>query len=461
MNNSILAYGTYVPVWRTATPGARTPSRICASFDEDAATMGVAAARNALSRSDLGNTAEAVVLATSSPPYLDKTNATIVHAALALERTIEAHDAIGTARSTMSALRAKGGPSTLLVAADVRLGKPGSTDERQGADSAAAVLLGPASENSPAIAEILAGASLTEEFLDRWRAPSSPSAESWEERFGFERYAALIREVTDRALAEAVLTEADHVVVTSGNSAVRKRAASIVKGRKSTSGSPIGHSGAADPLIALGSALDTAEPGETILVVSAVDGADAVLLRATEALPTHRPRPLTDQLTSEHVVPYTTYLSWRGLLEFEPPRRPEPDRPAGPPSARAMGWKYAFEGSRCRSCGFVHLPPIRVCRHCRTTDEMDPYPASLLAGTIATYTIDHLAYSPSPPVVDVVIDFDGGGRTTLEVADAVTDSLAVGAPVSLTFRRLFTAGDVHNYFWKAEQTDTAPSEEMR
>lgn len=49
----------------------------------------------------------------------------------------------------------------------------------------------------------------------------------------------------------------------------------------------------------------------------------------------------------------------------------------------------------------------------------------------------------------MVVDFHGGGRTTLEVADADPDAVAVGSEVGLAFRRLFTAGNVHNYFWKA------------
>ena len=58
-------------------------------------------------------------------------------------------------------------------------------------------------------------------------------------------------------------------------------------------------------------------------------------------------------------------------------------------------------------------------------------------GTIATFTVDRLAYSPSPPVVFAVVDFDGGGRL----------------PVELTFRKLFTADGIHNYFWKARIID--------
>jgi len=40
-------------------------------------------------------------------------------------------------------------------------------------------------------------------------------------------------------------------------------------------------------------------------------------------------------------------------------------------------------------------------------------------GRVATYTVDRLAFSPSPPVIDVVVDFDGGGRATVEMTDAV------------------------------------------
>jgi uncharacterized OB-fold protein len=71
-------------------------------------------------------------------------------------------------------------------------------------------------------------------------------------------------------------------------------------------------------------------------------------------------------------------------------------------------------------------------------------------GTIVTSTVDRLAYSPSPPVVFAVVDFDGGGRLPVELTD-VDDlgQVRAGARVELTFRRLFSADDIHNYFWKA------------
>jgi uncharacterized OB-fold protein len=69
--------------------------------------------------------------------------------------------------------------------------------------------------------------------------------------------------------------------------------------------------------------------------------------------------------------------------------------------------------------------------------------------TIATFTIDRLAYSLSPPLVAAVIDFDGGGRYQCEMTDVDPEHVAIGDRVEMTFRRLYTADSVHDYFWKA------------
>ncbi|MFL6024114.1 MAG: OB-fold domain-containing protein [Marmoricola sp.] len=434
----LIGYATYLPV------GRMEKNRVVASFDEDSNTLGVAAATAALA---YASSPEHLYFSTSTPAYADKTNATTLVAALGLPSTVFASDLVGTGRSTAAGIRSARLTGGLVVSADVRVGKPGSADERSGADGAAALLFG----DGDVIAEILAEVSESAEFLDRWRSPQSKTGEQWEERFGFEQYAGLVRTAADRALDAAGITEADHVVLTSPNAGISKRAGSLVKGRLSTGGNPVGFLGAADLAVALAGVLDTAGPGETILLLSAVDGCDAWVLLTTELLPSRRQAtPLADQLAAGRPVPYLTYLSWRGLLERELPRRPEPDRPAGPPSARAASWKFGFTGSRCTACGFLHLPPLRVCRQCSTADAMESVRAADLTGTVATFTVDRLAFSQSPPVVDVVVDFAGGGRTSLEVADADPEQIAVGTEVGLTFRSLFTAGAVHNYFWKAQ-----------
>jgi uncharacterized OB-fold protein len=71
-------------------------------------------------------------------------------------------------------------------------------------------------------------------------------------------------------------------------------------------------------------------------------------------------------------------------------------------------------------------------------------------GTIATYTLDRLAFSLHPPVVVAAVDFDGGGRFQCELTDVDPATVAIGQRVEMTFRRLFTADGVHNYFWKAK-----------
>ena len=78
-------------------------------------------------------------------------------------------------------------------------------------------------------------------------------------------------------------------------------------------------------------------------------------------------------------------------------------------------------------------------------------------GTIVTFTIDRMAYSPSPPVVFAIVDFDGGGRFPVELTDVDAASVAIGDRVAMTFRRLFTSDGIHDYFWKARPVRSAAS----
>jgi uncharacterized OB-fold protein len=86
-------------------------------------------------------------------------------------------------------------------------------------------------------------------------------------------------------------------------------------------------------------------------------------------------------------------------------------------------------------------------------------PLANVEGTIASSTVDRLAYSLSPPVVAAVIDFDGGGRFLSEMTDVDPADVKIGDRVKMTFRRLFTATTgVHDYFWKARPIDTQSKE---
>jgi 3-hydroxy-3-methylglutaryl CoA synthase/uncharacterized OB-fold protein len=453
MGRGILGWGAYVPYRRldrttiaaVAGGGGGKGTRSVASYDEDATTMAVEASRVAL-RSTPGVEPMSVWFATTSPPYLDKTNATAIHAALRLARDAAAYDAGGAVRSAIGALRAgiHDHAPALVVASDVRTGLPASSDESAFGDGAAALLVG----EGDAVAELVASGTTTEEFVDRWRTPGDVRSKTWEERFGETRYTALGVEAWEAALKQAGMAagDVDRVVVASTHERAVKAVTKKLGVPADALGaddlsSSIGNVGAAQPLLLLCSALESASPGQTIALVVLADGAEVVLFRTTAALGERRSvRPVAEQVASGGSVSYGKYLAWRGLLPVQPPNRPEPARPSSSAAGRSIDWKYGFVGSEAGD-GSVHLPP--------SPHDGTARPMSGATGTIVTFTIDKLAYSPSPPVVFAVVDFDGGGRLPVELTDVDPDEVAIGARVEMTFRKLFTADGIHNYFWKA------------
>jgi 3-hydroxy-3-methylglutaryl CoA synthase len=426
----ILSYGGYLPYRRldraeiapVAGTGGGKGTRTVASYDEDTTTLGVEAARLAR-RAAPDVTPAALWFATVAPAYLDKTNATAIHAALRLDQNVIAADFGGAVRSGVAALRAALSSSepTLVVTADIRIGLPGSADEANGGDAGAALLVG----EGPVLAELIGSASATSEFTDRWRVPGEVRSRLWEERFGETQYVPLGEQAWNAALKDAGLSaeQVDRIVLTGPHA----RAVTAF-GRKISAGDrvvgdlagTVGYTGAAAPALLLGAALDQATPGQVIALVSLADGADVLLFRTTDALASFTAaRPIEAQISTGAPLPYGKFLAWRGMLPVQPPNRPEPARVSSSAAGRAVDWKFGFGG---------HADVV---------------------GTITAFTVDRLVYSQSPPVVFAVIDFEDGDRQPLELTDMDVAEVAVGKKVEMTFRRLFTADGIHNYFWKA------------
>ena len=463
--NGIVAYGVYLPCHRLDRKAigealgvpAGKGTRAVASYDEDTTSLAVEAARVAL-RSAPGLSPAALYFATAEPGYLDKTNATAIHAALDLPQTVGAFDMLGSIRSGAGALRAAldAGRPTLAALSDIRTGLPGGGDERDGGDAAVAFLCAPGTVSLPALAEPIAWASASAEFLERWRRPGDRASRQWEERFGEHAYLPLGEAAIAEALKQAGLTAQaiDHLVVAGPHGRAAKRLAAGAGTKPGAVAddrtSMIGNTGTAHAGVLLADALERAKPDDLIAVVSLADGADVTIWKATAAVAAGRPAAtVAQQAASGRPVPYATFLTWRGFLDREPPRRPDPQPPAAPPAFRAEAWKFGFTGSRCQACGARHLPPQRVCFKCRAVDRMAPERLADVPASIATFSVDRLAYSLSPPVVVAVIDFEGGGRFQCELTDVDPRAVAIGDRVSMTFRRLITAQGVHNYFWKA------------
>jgi 3-hydroxy-3-methylglutaryl CoA synthase/uncharacterized OB-fold protein len=427
--------------------GGGKGTRSVASYDEDTTTMGVEAGRLALKGAPDVDV-DRLWFATAAPAYLDKTNATAVHAALRLDSSALAMDAGGAIRSGVGALRSalESDGTTLVVSADLRSGRPSSAEEVSGGDGAAAALVG----EGDVIAEYLGGASVTDEFLERWKSPGDRHTRSWEDRFGESVYPDLGRQAWEAALKAASLEASDVATVAIHSQNVR----AVGRMAKSLGGvqvlddlsSTVGNTATAHAGLLLASLVEQAEPGQVVALVSLVDGADVLLFKVTGSSAV---RPVAQQIDAAVDLPYGTFLAWRGEIELEPPNRPEPGRASTAVSHRSKDWKFGFEGSRDRDSGALHLPPARVSFTNAHQDDMEAAPMADVEATIATFTVDRMAYSPSPPIIFGILDFDGGGRFPCELTDCSEDDLHIGDRTEMTFRVLGTQDGIHNYFWKA------------
>ncbi len=463
----ITAYGAYIPFNRLerrrlaeafgepAPPGEKA----VANYDEDSVTMAVEAARdclNGLSPGDLGG----VYFATTTPPYREKQSATTVSAALDAPELVRTADFTSTLRAGSTALLAaadavkSGAGSVLVAAADCRLGAAKGQFEQLFGDAAAAFVIG--KEN--VLAEIEDACTVAGDVITQWREAEDRYVRTWEDRFVVSRgYGPLVtkaltamagrRKISPQDINKLVLYAPSPRYQAGTALSLGFQKQQIQDGLFDT----VGIAGAAHAPLMLAAALEQAEPGDRILLVTFGEGADAILFRVTENIKQFSPRRgVAAYLQSKkNTMNYQTYLRWKKMLDFEPPRRPDPDRPSAPAMWRNAKKNLAFYGSRCTKCGTPQIPAQRVCVHCQARDEMEPYRFADITARIATYTVDYLTFSQDPPTVFAVIDFDGGGRLLCEMTDCDPAAVDIGVEVEMSFRRLYQAGGIHNYYWKA------------
>jgi hydroxymethylglutaryl-CoA synthase len=432
-------------IGRSLRRPAQPAQRRLAGPDEDSLTMAVAAAQQL--PDSLISSVRSLVFCSTTPPYAGKNNASAAHAATGLGESVLAFDGGISFRATMGAMLTSV-EGTLLLCGEVSTARTGASAELEHGDGAAAVLMGPADQSITRIAD---AASVSEELLDHWRIPEEPWLSASEPRFVASRYLPMIKRVSERLR----LKSADHVIISSPSKAGRRAAEKVLTAIGPVRGTPgVGFTGSADPLVQLAAVLADAAPGDTILVASLTDGCDLMLLQCSEYLAAGRPQRL--RAADEGPAPaYVDALTWRGLLEREPPRRPQPGVVSPPASARAAGWKYSLRGSQCGGCGAVGCPPQEICVRCGSAHNGRTVDLSRRGATIRSFSVDRLAFSSNPPVIAAVIDFDGGGRLEVELTDTNPDTLAVGSRVRMSFRLLHSSGGIRNYSWKAVPEEPA------
>jgi hydroxymethylglutaryl-CoA synthase len=454
--------GTYFPRRRLDRAliakawGGRVPAgaRTVAGLDEDALTMATDAVLACLGDVDAA-TFDALYFASTSSPYLEKQVASVIATAADLRRDVAVADFAGSVRAGLAALRAaldgvRAGSlgSALVAAADARLAEPDSELEPLLGDGAAAVAVG----GEGVVAELVSAASVAEEFTYLWRTDEQRTLRLSETRFGTAYgYVRDVAEALGAALRKAELPPARVARLVLG--APEPRAAAEAAKRagfdparvEASLLSEAGLLGTPEPLALLVRSLETAAPGDFLVVAAYGEGADALVLRATDRLPAARPRPLAERLARGLALPsYERYLRARGVL---------PAESMGEPVTAMLEWKelkqdVRLNRSRCQACGLVQFPQARVCLGCQARDRMQDHKLAR-RGSVFTFTIDNLAPVPEHPMPMAVIDLEGGGRLYLQVTDAAEGEVKVGAPVELTFRRLHEAAGNRNYFWKA------------
>ena len=477
----IVAAGAYIPRLRLQrksivdtnrwfAPGLSSlgkGERAICNWDEDAITMAVEAARDATAGRDRA-ALETLYFASTTFPFLDRLNAGVVAEALAMPEDLNALDVASSQRCATSALALAlraGGPA-LVVAAEHRRTKSASSIELTSGDGAAAIVV---SEGRP-IAQLLASAQSTVDFVDHFRTAESVYDYQWEERWIRDAgYMTIVPPVIARCLASAAVKAADIAyfcmpamvprVVNSVAKAAGIAEAAIVDSLHTV----CGDTGAAHPLLMLVSVLERAKPGERILVVGFGQGADALLFERTDApceaigrlgCAGHLARRREEQS-------YAKFLAFNDLIEIERGMRSETDK-LTPLSAlwRNRDTVTGMIGGKCAVCGTIQFPISRICANpnCNAVDSQEPHPFAEKAGRVNSFTADRLTYSPDPPACYGMVQFEEGGRWMMDFTDVEADTLAVGMRMRMMFRvkDVDTQRGFRRYFWKA-----APIEDGR
>jgi len=460
----IKSYSVYIPRYRMSreTIGkawdTRTGrgERAVANHDEDCITMAAEAALDCKG-GEAGASFGGLYFASTTAPFKEKSNAATVATVVDLpdDGSITS-DFGGTLRCGTSALKAavdavKAGTTDniIVTSADMRMVEPGGALEGALGDAAAALCIG----TDDVIASIDAVYSYSTDFMDIWRRDEDVFLKSEDAKFissqGYEKH---VKNAFDSLLKKCGLSVGDIAKV-----ALYAPDSGAFRGQTKTLGAKqeafaedslldsVGCAGSAAVFISLAQALDSAKPGDRIVMLGFGNGVDAVLLTATDAITKSKSRSrLASQLTWKRpLATYGKYLKFRNLVEME---RLAPFAPY-PLERREQSVNMRLYGKKCRKCGAIQFPARRVCWNCSTKDEMDDTPMSR-TGTVYTHVKDHLVPSPEPPVIMVSADLDGGGRFYGQLTDCDPAEVSIGMRVELCFRRLHEGGGFHNYFWK-------------
>ena len=334
----IIGYGVYIPIYRLKQEeaakvwgeGWRGEKSVC-SPDEDIVTMAVEAAEKAIEHAGIDpNKVEAIHIATSSSPYLEKHIAPIIAETLELRPEASVTDYCGSLNATalallglLDAIEAKRVKCGVVVGTENRVAATGSEGETSFGAGAVALILG----TEATLANIEATHSYSTLFTDRWRATSDSFVYDYFDyrfarEYGYQRH---IVEASRGVMEKLEKKGKDfHYVVFPQPDARLPGIAARELGIKREQLEPgtivslFGDLGCCSSFVGLAAVLDKAKPGETILLASYGSGSSvAISLAVQEGIEKKRRRstPVEKYKQGKRYLDYPTYLKTVGAIK--------------------------------------------------------------------------------------------------------------------------------------------------
>lgn len=466
MATGIVSVGSYVPYYRIERKligsawgrGSMKGEKAVGYTDEDSLTMAVEAAINSLADTQKEKIS-ALYFATTTPPYAEKSAASIIATVCNLPKEIFTTDIFATTKAGVGALKlaldsSKGtGQNILVTAADTRASYPKSDQEQLFGDAAAALVVG--SENI--VAELVDTYSVTNEIIDIWRNNGELYVNYGEGRFIMDNgYTASMRQAVTGVMKKANKEAKEFkkiVLSTPGmkdNESIAKKAGFTPEQTQSNFMLEVGNCGTAQPLLMLADAIENAAEGDLILMAAYGNGADAFIFKVTKEIANLKKNNTVAKTiaTKRMLDSYTKYLSFRGQLEANPgePFRTFPSNAAYWRDTSAI---LKLQGSKCKKCGVGIYPVNRICPSCNSIDNYEVLNLAGRKAKVFTYSIDALAGSSEDPlVVQTVADDNEGFRYYLIMTDFDKKEVSIGQEVEFTFRKMYIGGNYINYYWK-------------
>jgi len=336
----VVGHGSYIPMYRLPSTeiarvwsgGGRGPikEKAVAGLDEDAVTIAIEAARNAVSRAGIEpEELRAIWVGSESHPYAVKPSSTLVAEALGATPYLLAADYEFACKAGSEALQAAMGivgsgmgAYAMAIGADTAQGRPGDALEYTAASGGTAYIVGPA---EGALAVCLGSLSYATDTPDFWRRAHQHYPSHGGRFTGEPAYFHHIQSAASVLLEELGAEPGDfkHAVFHQPNTKfpgrVGKRLGFTTEQIETglLSG-VIGNTYAGAALTGFSAVLDVAEPGDKILVVSFGSGAgsDAFAWEITDQIEARRERApkVQDYIARRQEIDYATYARYRGKL---------------------------------------------------------------------------------------------------------------------------------------------------